>query len=101
MKWVSCPIWILAALLVAATLDNIPDPPAVGPSAAVSKALQPQDYSCDTAIIRRGDPLSISGTFPVSPAPVDTCEPWRPNDPMVLAGHATDTSPPARTLSLS
>jgi len=28
MNWISCTVWILGALLVVATLDRMPDPPA-------------------------------------------------------------------------
>jgi len=31
MKFVSCAVWVLAALLVVTSLDSIPDPPAVNP----------------------------------------------------------------------
>lgn len=32
MKTISCLMWILIALLIAATLDHVPDPPAASPA---------------------------------------------------------------------
>jgi len=94
MKSVSCTIWILAALLLAAVLDDIPDPPAVSPRAAACKVLHLRDYYCDTAI-QRGDSLATAVPFPVSLVARDTCEPCRPSDCMTLTGQAADSSPPA------
>jgi len=94
MKSLSCTIWILAALLIAAVIDDIPDPPAVSPRAAVCKVLHLRDYYCDIAM-QRGDSLPSPDPFPVSLAAPDTCQTCRPSDCMVLAGQAADPSPPA------
>lgn len=94
MRSLSCTIWILAALLIAAVLDDIPDPPAANPRAAVCKVLHLRDYAGDTAM-RRGDSVATPDPFPVSLVAPDTCESCRPSDCMVLTGQAADPSPPA------
>jgi hypothetical protein len=33
MKAISCTVWVLGALMVMASLDTVPDPPAVNPQA--------------------------------------------------------------------
>ena len=93
MRPVSCTIWILAALLVAATLDSLPDPPAVSPRTAICKIEQPEARVCD-AMIGRGNSLAAMDFFPVSLTAADTCEPHPSSAPMVLAVHAADSSPP-------
>lgn len=100
MKSISWTIWILGALLVMAMLDTRPDPPAVNPGADVSKVIQSHDCACDTAI-RRCDSLAVSDSFPVSLFAVDTREPRRPSDRIVLTGQATDSSPPASDVTLN
>jgi len=92
MRSISCVIWILGAVLVIATLDAQPDPPALNPSAAAAKVLQLHDYSCDTAI-ERCDSF-VSAASPVSLVAAGMYEPWRPMDPMVVTGQAADSSPP-------
>lgn len=94
MNSFSCAVWLLGALLVMATIDTVPDPPAVNPSSAACQVIQPLHYSCDTAS-RRCDSLAMPHPFPVSLVAVDACEPYRPSDRMVLTGQAADPSPPA------
>ncbi len=92
MKLVPFAIWILAALLVAATLDNVPDPPATSPRAVLCK-VQPQTRSCGAAL-HRVESLAICACFFLRPGAVDNCEPRLPSHSMALAGRAADSSPP-------
>ena len=92
MKSISTTIWILAILLVVATLDNVPDPPAVNPT-AVCKVLQVHDYSGDAAT-RLADSLSAPDTLSVSFVSADLSDPYRPSDRIILSGQAADSSPP-------
>ena len=94
MKFISCTIWVVGALLVIAALDTRPDPPAVNPSTAIYKVLQLHDSSCD-AEVRRGDSPAHSDPFSVSSVPAETCEPYRPSNQLVLTERAADPSPPA------
>ena len=95
MKSISHTIWILGALLVIATLDALPDPPAVNPSIAQCKLGQLHDFSRDT-VTPRCDSIGTSYPIPVSLVAVDACEPNRPSYRMVLTGRVTDSSPPAQ-----
>src|SRR5579872_753537 len=93
MKSIWCTIWILGALLVIATLDSLPDPPAVNPSPALS-GLQLHNLSCDTAGLC-SDSVVISYPFLVSFGTADTRAPFRPSDRMVITGQVADLPPPA------
>jgi len=81
-------------LLVTATLDAVPDPPAVNPGTAQCKVLQLHDCSCDT-VSQPCDSPGASYPFPMSLIAADGCDPYRPSDRMVHTGLATDSSPPA------
>ena len=96
MKSISHAIWILGALLVIATLDALPDPPAVNPSIAQCKVLQLHHYSRD-AVTPRCDSLGTSYPIAVSLVVADACEPNHRSYRMVLTRRATDSSPPAQT----
>jgi hypothetical protein len=101
MKSIWCTVWILGALLVIATLDALPDPPAVvNPSTARCEVLQLHNYSWETAP-RRSDSLTTPYPFPVSLVAGDGCEPYRPSDRMVLTVQAADPSPPVPQSRLS
>ncbi len=80
--------------MVIATLDTVPDPPAVNPTTALCKVVQPDECSCDT-IVGRSDSFGTSYHLPVSLIASDADEPYRPSDRMVLTGLVTDPSPPA------
>ncbi len=90
---VSNAIWMLCALLVIATLDSVPDPPAVNPGTAQCKVVQLHDCSCD-AVSQLRDALNTFFPFSGSVIPSDASDPSRPSDRMVHTGVATDTSPP-------
>jgi len=93
MKVVSCAIWIAVALLVAAPLDTVPDPPAFHPNISVGKLLETQDHSCDIAR-SPCDSLAVGDLAPFSFVLRDTGEANHPSDCVMLTGQATDTSPP-------
>lgn len=93
MKSIRWTIWILGTLLVVATVDSRPDPPAVNPSTALAKVLQLPDCSCDTAT-RLSDAIATSVPVPVSLVAAEASQPYRPSDRMILTGQAADPSPP-------
>jgi hypothetical protein len=61
MKSVRYTIWILGVLLVMATLDSLPDPPAVNPSAAPCKILLLHEVAAAAVT-----PLSVAPIAPTS-----------------------------------
>ena len=91
MRWT---IWVLGVLLITATLDSQPDPPALNPSNALSTVLSQHDCVCSAPIQRR-DSLATSVPCPISLVTADSCEPYRPSDRMILTVQAADPSPPA------
>ena len=93
MKSIWCTIWILGALLVIATLDTLPDPPAVNPSPALGSLLL-HNHSCDSAA-RRSDSVVTSYPFLVSLLTTDARAVYRPSDRMVITGQVADLPPPA------
>ena len=94
MTLMRCTIWILGALVVMATIDALPDPPAVNPSSAVGQILHLQLDACDT-LTGRCDSVATSYPFPVSWGAASECKHYRPTDRMVLTGQLGDPSPPA------
>ena len=94
MKSIWCTIWVLGVLLVVATLDAQPDPPAVNPSPTLCKIVQSHATTGD-AVARHYESVRTSYPFRVNLRAVDACEPYRPSDRMVLTAQASDTSPPA------
>src|SRR5215472_12878372 len=96
MKSIVSTIWILGALLVIATLDALPDPPAVNPSTALCKVVRLHDCSSDSAPPPRCDFLGTSCPFCVSMVTPDSFRAYRPIDRIIRAGQAADPSPPTR-----
>jgi len=94
MKSVSCTIWILVALLVTATFDSLPDPPAASPCATACKDLHLRDYATYTTL-RSADSLAAPDPLLVDFVAADSCASSRPGDCLVLTGQAADSSPPA------
>jgi hypothetical protein len=92
VKSVSCIVWILGALLLAA-LDTRPDPPAVNPGSTGYKSSQIHAFSCPDAV-QRCDSFVASNRFLTGELAAVTSEPGRSTDPMVIAGHAANSSPP-------
>jgi len=92
-KSIWCTIWILGVLLIAATLDARPDPPAVNPSGTFCKVLMSHATAGD-AVTRHGVSAPTTYPFLVHLSSGGACEPFRPGDRMVLTVQAADASPP-------
>jgi hypothetical protein len=94
-KSIWCTIWILSALLVMATLDALPDPPAVNPGSAISLVLHHSfsDFAtgrCDAPCAPHPLPVSLVGAY--------TREPLRPSACLILTAQAADSSPPRNAI---
>lgn len=95
MKFVSCAVWILAALLVVTSLDSIPDPPAVNPCNVSVTSLIPvnqrgsfgQRLDCDLPCT--SSPLRVTWR-----ASWHCYEPNCLSDSIAIPEHAADLSPP-------
>jgi hypothetical protein len=86
-------IWILSALLVLATVDNIPDPAAMNPGNAQFKASCPDEHPAESAT-RSAQLIDALFGLPVHSLTASIVElhPYRPR--LVLTAHAADPSPP-------
>ncbi len=95
MKLKSCIIWVLGALMVIASVDAIPDPPAVNSHTVnvasllckARGAVCERRLNCDWS--RSSSHLQTRWISFTS-----TDEPNRPSDWIVLTGYAADPSPP-------
>jgi hypothetical protein len=96
MKSLSYVVFVLSALMVSASMDAVPDPPALTPHTVKAKAFclrefvgafREQRLTCNSLFI--SPHVTI---HPVSPA--DATKPKRSSDWITLAGYATDPSPP-------
>jgi len=95
MKSRSCIIWVLGLLLAIASLDTVPDPPALN-RRAVSVASLLCEVRGDVRERRFNSDSSISSLVQVRwIAFTAWYEPNLPKDRIVLTGFATDPSPPA------
>jgi hypothetical protein len=96
MKSTSSTVWIIGALflLVVATLDTVPDPPAVNPGPALCKVLQLHDSALDSGP-PRGHSGGTNDVFSAGFETADSFDPWCPVDVVILTGQAADSSPPA------
>ena len=88
-----CVVWVLGLVLMVASLDAAPDPPAIDPHGATAKAFSERD----SAGCFRDQPSAA--TMPTrTQAPRITFthedEPGRPSALMAETRHATDPSPP-------
>ena len=97
MKLIWCTIWVLSALLIAASLDATPDPPAVDPLKMVVKVPGPAEHVGGLArersslhVMALPAPFGVVGNI-ISQEP----ESHRQGDVIVQAGFAADPSPPA------
>jgi hypothetical protein len=94
MKLRSCIIWVLGLLLAIASVDAVPDPPAVNPRAVAV------DYIlCDVCGNVRERRLNSDSSIPLLLqvrwiAFTSAYEANLPTDRIVLTGFATDHSPP-------
>lgn len=95
MKSVSCALLILSALM-AASIDGIPDPPAVTPHAVNVKAPCPREFvgGCGEQRLTC-DSVCISAHVPIHRVSLaDAPKPMRSSDWITSAGYAADSSPP-------
>jgi hypothetical protein len=99
MKLISCMIWVLGSFFIIAALDTRPDPPAVNPTAASCKAVSLHDNFVRPAV-RGCDSLFASDPSLIELVAVDPSDPRLPANPLVLTGHAADSSPPEASQSL-
>jgi hypothetical protein len=94
MKLRSCIIWVLGLLLAIASVDAVPDPPAVNPR-AVGVDYTLCDVCGDVHERRLNSDSSISLLLQVRRIAFKSAyEPNLPTDRVVLTGFATDPSPP-------
>ena len=92
MRLASRTIWVLLALLVAATLDRQPDPPAANPNTAVLHVLS---LHCDCwGTVSFSDSRPPSDAAHTRLASVEPPERFRGTDPAAIAAHVADSSPP-------
>ena len=85
--------WIVGVLLIVATVDALPDPPAVNPGLVVCQV--PQLHHCSSdPVAQRSECVGASCPFPASVVAADAYEPCHPTDGKVLTEQAADPSPP-------
>jgi hypothetical protein len=85
---------VLCVFLIGASLDAIPDPPAVTQHAQHSLASQVDQNGAVSAVVLNGAPVSF---FPPTTCHGPNARPFEASSPcigLVLVSHATDTSPP-------
>jgi hypothetical protein len=87
-------IWILGALLVIATLDNIPDPPAATPSASQFCTTCLYEYS--VAVVTPNGFVGALFRLPLTSAVADAVARSLPNRSIVLIDYAADLPPPSQ-----
>ena len=97
----SCIVWVLGALLGIASLDTIPDPPALHPHSTALAASQSSMAPCP--IEQR---LRCAWSCPATQSAqvrwitfTSLSEPRLPKNEIALAGHAADPSPPMLQVS--
>jgi hypothetical protein len=88
-------LWILGAVLAVASVDTIPDPPAVNPhSVNVSSRLHDHAGAAFEQRLNCGWFCFSSHLHATRIAFTSASEPSLPRDWIVLSGQAADTSPP-------
>jgi hypothetical protein len=95
MKSKSCTIWVLGLLLAIASVDILPDPPAVSPQ-RITSVSPLREASGDVHERRLNPDLSISSLLQVRwIAVTSTCDLNSSKDLILVTGFAGDPSPPA------
>jgi len=90
-------LWILGAILALASVDTIPDPPAVNPhTVSVVSQLCDSGASRPEQRFNHGRFCFSSQLHATRIAFSSASEPSLPRDSIVLTGQAADTSPPFR-----
>ncbi len=88
-------VWVLGLLLAIAALDTVPDPPAMNPRAVSVTSLLGEVRS-DVREPKFNSDSPISSLLQVRwTAFTASYDPNLPEDRIILAGFATDPSPPA------
>jgi hypothetical protein len=92
-----CTIWILSALLVMASLDTTPDPPAVDPHTVTVKVPGPSERAESLGgPTGNGITVNLLGQFQTQGTVfIEEIQPDGPNDAIAETGQAADPSPPA------
>jgi hypothetical protein len=96
MKSFSLAVFALIVLTLAASIDNIPDPPAISPHSVDVQASCLREF---TGVLRAQLPalyaIRLSPRVPIHRvSPADPVKPKRSSDWIRLAGYASDPSPP-------
>ena len=89
-----CIVLALSVFLLGASFDAVPDPPAVNPHAVTGKALATPEFAREFQVLRETTCLTAPPQFRFCEL-THNRKPIRSRDPIVRAGHATDSSPPA------
>ena len=90
---IGCVVWVLSLVLIVASLDAAPDPPAVDPHGATAKAFSVRDCAgCFRD--QPGAATMPTRTQAQQIAFTHEDEPGRPSALMAETRHATDPSPP-------
>jgi hypothetical protein len=91
----ACFFWVLGAVLAIASVDTIPDPPAVNPHSAniISRLADTAGGACERAL-KTGWFCFSSHLQATRIAFTSASEPSLPPDRIVLTGQAADSSPP-------
>jgi hypothetical protein len=94
-------LWILGAVLAVASVDTIPDPPAVNPHTTnVVSRLSDSVGGAPEERLNCGWFCFSSHLHATRIAFISASEPSLPRDCIVLTGQAADTSPPVRISKL-
>jgi len=88
-----CMVWVLALVLIVASLDAAPDPPAVDPHGVTAKAFSVRD-GASSFRHQPGAATMPSQTQAQGIVFAYEDEPDRPSALMAETRHATDPSPP-------
>src|SRR5450759_905703 len=96
MKWACGTVWLLCALIVAAFLDRVPDPPAVNPDRVKSKALCVGSQFESSAYQQPDWRFNFRAAHFAASCPVceNVLEPSLSGCHLHLMRQATDSSPP-------
>ncbi|HVW84059.1 MAG TPA: hypothetical protein VHB50_05245 [Bryobacteraceae bacterium] len=93
MKTIWCIVWVLGALLVIATLDNVPDPPAASPGASQYTAAV-HDHLVGGGVQYHQSPGSLF-RLPLRFDEPNSVQPHPRSAQQVVTEQAADPSPPA------
>ena len=94
INWMGCVVWVLALVLMVASLDATPDPPAVDPHGATAKAFFSVRDCVGCFRDQPGAATMPTRTQAQRIAFIHEDEPGRPSALMAETRHATDPSPP-------